>query len=113
MTRESKWKLIPAKDTKHVSLHHQNTCKMPGDCSARIYGYHLQKVKANSLIKYLEYIVEHDVFRKDKPTAVINRDVALQKGPKLGKKARRENEIRQKKRQIRNVLNIIESLGVG
>lgn len=110
----SMWKIAIGSD-KEIILYHKNTFETERDHLSEIKGYHLQRdVSKDSVVAYLEYIVEHDFFRilnpiHNKPKKEVP---PPRKGTRRYKREQRRIEKCAKKRAIRNVLSIIESLHI-
>ena len=111
----SKWKIALDKNNDMV-LYHKNDFETPNDCMSPIVGYHLQgDVKKNSIISYLNYIIEHDYFRMVNPVAIPRKMVIPpppKKGTKRYRKEQKKNAQLQKKYAVKNVLNLIDSLRI-
>ncbi len=109
----SKWKITLDND-KNMILYHKNEFKKPGDEFSEVLGYHLQgDVCKNSILSYLEYVIEHDYFRMMHPIRIPKvKKVSspARKGTKRYKSEQRRNEKKQRKQAIRNVLELIDSL---
>lgn len=109
---KSQWKIVLDKNDKMV-LYHNNSFRPKNGETSKIKGYHLQKdVREDSIVKYLEYIVEHDYYRMLNP-AYIN---AKKKAPKH-KKGTNSCKIAKKKQArydrgyaIKRVRDLIDSL---
>lgn len=112
----SKWKIAVGND-RQITLYHQNTFETERDHLSEIKGYHLQHdVTKDSVVEYLNYIVEHDYFRMLNPVYNKPRKKKESPPPRKGtrryKSEQRRIEKYERKRAIRNVLNIIESLNI-
>ena len=109
----SMW-LIAHDGDKNLVLYHKNEFKRAGDEFNPICGYHLQRdAKANKIVDYLEYIIEHDYFRMLHPVQAPNKKKTSppKKGTRRYRSEQRRNEKKERKQAIRNVLNLIDSLG--
>lgn len=96
-TGRNVWIIVNAQNSVSIELYHRNTQIRDSDSESRIPGFHKQKVYANRILDYVKYISEHDGIG----TNPIKRGA---KGYKLYKAA-------QKKRSVKNVLDLIDSLG--
>ena len=112
---KSKWKITLDENYKIV-LYHKNDFTTNKDHLSVISGYHLQgDVLKDSIIAYLQYIVDHDYFRMVNPLYIPqNKKVSSppKKGTKRYKKSQRKLEKNERKKAIKNVLNLIDSLGM-
>ncbi len=109
----SKWKLALDKNNRIV-LYHKNDFTTNKDCLSEISGYHLQgDARRKSIVDYLQYIIEHDYYRMLNPVYIPNKKKESpppRKGTKRYKREQRKVEKYERKRAIKNVLSIIESL---
>ncbi|MBR5140667.1 MAG: hypothetical protein IKV16_06380 [Clostridia bacterium] len=109
----STWRIV-AGDEGEALLYHKNEL-LGGDGSGRfICAFHLQRVKMESVIEYLDYIVKHDRFRMNNPLVLVKKK---EKHPP--RKGTRRYEAQQKrlakekrKSAIQSVLALIDSLSV-
>lgn len=112
---KSKWKIALDKKNRLV-LYHKNDFTTNKDHLSEISGYHLQgDVLRNSIIAYLQYIVDHDYFRMVNPLYIHqNKKVSPppKKGTKRYRKSQRRIEKNERKKAIKNVLDLIDSLGM-
>lgn len=112
---KSKWKIALDKKNRLV-LYHKNDFTTNKDHLSEISGYHLQgDVLRNSIIAYLQYIVDHDYFRMVNPLYIPqNKKVSPppKKGTKRYRKSQRRIEKNERKKAIKNVLDLIDSLGM-
>lgn len=101
----SEWKAYPGKNSRYV-LYHRNT---QGDTS----GYHLQTDRYKDVMELLKYIDRHDNFRLDNPLPEPKKKKAPpKKGTKRYRAAERRRKERKRRKDIRNVLNLIDSLAL-
>ena len=108
----SEWRIALDKNDRIV-LYHKNDFKTDRDHLSEIKGYHFQgDVRHDSIVKYMEYIVDHDYFRMLNPVyAPRKKEITPpQKGSKRYKSAQKRFKKFERKREIRNVLNLIDSL---
>ena len=107
----SKW-IVTVSPSGRTQLYHKNTKALPSDEQSFVPGYHYQHVQRGSLMEYLEYINEHDFYRNRHPE-MMNKSNAKKAPPKKGTKRWRKEQAKlksiERKRSIRNVLNIIDS----
>ena len=112
---QSKWKIALDKNNK-IILYHKNDFTTAKDHLSKISGYHLQgDAQRNSIVDYLQYIVDHDHFRMLNPVYIPkqnNEAVPPRKGTKRYRSAQRKIKKIEHKKAIRNVLCLIESLNV-
>lgn len=64
ITPYSEWKVVSGKN-KRKSLYHKNECDSPNTVS-KIKGYHYQSFRVINLEQVIDYIIEHDKYRKAK-----------------------------------------------
>lgn len=109
----SKWKIALDKKNRIV-LYHKNDFTTDKDHLSEISGYHLQgDVRRNSIVAYLQYIVDHDYYRMLNPVYIPQKKKESpppRKGTKRYKSAQRRIKNYERRRAIKNVLNLIESL---
>lgn len=99
----SQWKAYPGKDNRYV-LYHRNT---KGDTN----GYHLQTDRYKDVMELLKYVDHHDQFRLDNPLPEPKKKKAPpKKGTKRYRATERRNKEKKRRQDIRNVLNLIDSL---
>ncbi len=67
MSPLSMWMIVLSPDNEHTCLYHKNFFDTEGTNLSSITGYHLQNVSKNSIVEYLEYILEHDKYRRQHP----------------------------------------------
>lgn len=109
----SKWKIALDKKNRIV-LYHKNDFATEKDHLSEISGYHLQRdTRKNSIVAYLQYIVDHDYYRMLNPVHIPKqkKESPPRKGTKRYKSAQRRIEKYERRKAISNVLNLIESLG--
>lgn len=112
-TPYSRWRIVPAEGRQGFALYHKNTFETKHDNESTVPGYHLQKVRKNSVQSYLEYIVRHEDYRMTHPVFVRpEKKEPPRKGTKQYKKQQKKAERRARKQSIINVLNLIDSLSV-
>ena len=112
----SKWKIVPCSYGQSIELYHKNTFKTEQDDYSAVPGYHYQSVIKESIIDYLDYVVQHDAFRrfnpvkppKNKTTPAVK--PAPRKGTKRYQKAQKHAKRVARSQSIKNVLSIIDSL---
>ncbi len=110
---QSKWKISLNKHNKIV-LYHKNTFKAVWDQFSEIPGYHLQgDVKKESVVEYLKYIIDHDRYRTINPLDIHKKKTSAppKKGTKRYKSNQRKLKYYERRKAIRSVLDIIDSLG--
>lgn len=111
----SKWKIALDKKNRIV-LYHKNDFTTDKDHLSEISGYHLQgDARRNSIVAYLQYIVDHDYYRMLNPVYIPEKkkdSPPPRKGTKRYKSTQRRIEKYERKRAIKNVLNLIESLNI-
>lgn len=64
VTPYSEWKVVSGKN-KRKSLYHKNECDSPNTVS-KINGFHYQSIRVINLEQVIDYIIEHDKYRKSK-----------------------------------------------
>lgn len=110
-TPHSSWMIITNGKKHKMFLYHQNAENFPNERSL-IPGYHSQHFQSNTILGYMEYIVEHDGYRlhhkyhmKNKPEPSPPR-----KGTKRYKKLQRKIKRDKRRAEQRNVYRIFEEL---
>ncbi len=84
------WKIITKGVNNVVMLYHKN--QYDGEEESVIPGYHRQKVFRTSLVKYMEYIAGHDIFRELNPL-----DQGKKKSKRNSTYDRRQSSVGKKK----------------
>jgi len=111
----SKWKIALDKKNR-FALYHKNSFTTEKDHLSEISGYHLQSdARRNSIVAYLQYIVDHDHFRMLNPAYIPKKKKESsppRKGTKRYRSAQRRIEKYKRKKAIKNVLDLIESLNI-
>lgn len=62
-TPHSEWRIIINGKAKKLFLYHKNSYKKPEAIPSIVADFHSQAIRKESIIGYLQYIVEHDTFR--------------------------------------------------
>ena len=96
-TGRNMWIIVHARNGMSIELYHQNTQIRNSDSKSRIQGFHKQNIYENRILDYVKYIADHD----GRGTNPIKKGA---KGYKLYKAT-------QKKLAVKNVLDLIDSLG--
>lgn len=99
----------------------QNTEFRASDAASAIRGYHNQHIRFQSLLQYFTYITSHDAYRMhhpEAPRAALTKKPPKQKEPpRKGTKRWHKEQTRrraaERRRAIRNVLELIDSLDAG
>ncbi len=112
----SKWKIALDKKNRIV-LYHKNDFTTSKDRLSQISGYHLQgDARRNSIVAYLQYIVDHDYYRMLNPVYIPEKKKKESPPPRKGTKRYKSNQRRiekyERKKAIKNVLDLIESLSI-
>lgn len=102
-------------------LYHKNTEFRASDAASAIRGYHNQRISFKSLLQHFTYITSHDAFRMhhpEAPRAALAQNPPKQKEPpRKGTKRWHKEQTRrraaERRRAIRNVLALIDSLDSG
>lgn len=103
ISRKDKWMVIEKGSPAEFELYHKN--KKKSREKTEIPDYHRQKVDTVSIAGHLEYIVEHDIYRKRHPLYVPPR-----KGTRRYRAMMQRNKTQKCKQEIENVLKLIERL---
>lgn len=107
----SQWKILP--DGNKMVLYHKNTINK--DTAGPVPGYHLQWVRQETIMDYLEYIRDHDYYRNIHPVHIPHKkknSPPPQKGTKRYRKERTKAAKKARRQSINNVLNLIDSLHI-
>lgn len=108
-TVNEQWIIIFDDEKNCLKLFHHNTFET-GKPSP-IPHYHCQKFDSDTICGYLNYIVEHDKFRKGRPVRIKqNKPKKAQKGTKRYKKEQEKRARQQHRYAVKNVLDLIDSL---
>ena len=98
---------------KNVDVEYIGAFETPRDMDCLIPGYHIQKAKKSNILGYFKYIVEHEYYRMTYPACPPQRAKKRQpprKGTKRYKNQKRREARYERKRAIKNVLNMIDYL---
>ena len=114
-TPTSNWIILACGKKNHLFLYHKNTQFHPKETQdCLIPGYHSQAIRKKTICGYLEFIVSHDKFRYTNPLDLPKMPKcvppAAQKGTKRWRKEQRNNSLRKRRWEIRNVLDLIDGL---
>ncbi len=105
------WKILFDENDNCLRLYHKNVFET--DKPTLIPYYHDQKFTCDTVSGYLDYIIKHDEFRNANPVRIKKRKPKKpHKGTKAWDKLQKKNKRMQKKREIRSVLNLIDSLKI-
>lgn len=63
-TPESRWRIIVSGKAKKIFLYHKNTYEKKEKIPSVVPGYHSQAIRCTTIVGYLEYIIDHDVYRR-------------------------------------------------
>lgn len=107
-TPRSEWQIIH--DGKRTRLYHRNVLhnnKRPNDL---IPGFHDQKVTLPSLVRYCEYIIDHDYYRMLNPMYAKAVKTPPMKGTKRYRKEQKKAAQCVRSKAISNVYRLIDAL---
>lgn len=108
----SKW-IVIVTPTGKTALYHRNTKTLKNEAPSAVAGYHDQRVSFDTIMEYLEYIKSHDHYRNIHPEHISVKRAEKappRKGTKRWRNAQRKLKDQERRRSIRNVLNMIDSL---
>ena len=63
-TPRSKWRIIVSGKANKLFLYHKNTYQKYENIPSIVPGYHSQATRSKTIIGYLEYIIQHDIYRR-------------------------------------------------
>lgn len=63
-TPRSKWRIIVNGKANKLFLYHKNTYHKYEEIPSIVPGYHSQATRSMTIVGYLEYIVQHDIYRR-------------------------------------------------
>lgn len=63
-TPRSKWRIIVNGKANKLFLYHKNTYQKYEEIPSIVPGYHSQATRSKTIVGYLEYIVQHDIYRR-------------------------------------------------
>ena len=107
-TPMSNWKIIVNGQKHNIFLYHKNTSKV--ETPSMVKGYHSQCVRSDTILGYLNYIAEHDKFRKQHPLIVTTKKEPPRKGTKRWRKEEKRKKRSKRRQEIRRVYELIEAL---
>lgn len=108
-TVHDKW-LILASGENNYALHHKN--KYDGENSDSVPGYHNQHFWGIGIMEMMKYISEHEWYRMIHPLHIKHEKAPPRKGTKRWISQQRTQKKKERKKQIRNVLDLIDSLAI-
>jgi len=111
-TPHSHWRLILNEGNEAFSLYHENSYESKRDADSAVPGYHLQRVCKGSVQGYLEYVVEHERYRRMNPLYIREQKQLPRKGTKRYKKQQAKAERYARRKAIARVLTLIDGLNV-
>ena len=107
-THYSKWKVLISNNKDVLELHHKNSFEKEHDNS--VPGYHRQNYVSDSIIGYMEYITNHEYYRMYNPVPVFTKKEPPKKGTKRWNKQQKVIKKKERRHEIQNVMNLIDSL---
>lgn len=110
-SHSSRWKVLASDNRNVLELHHENSFK--NDYSDSVKGYHKQKFTSDSVLGYFDYIINHDYYRMLNPLNTSIPKKPPKKGTKRYKNQQKYLAMKERKRKIWNVVNLIDSLSAG
>lgn len=110
-THHSKWIILVSNNKNSLELHHQNSYQKEHEDS--VPGHHKQSHSSNSILGYMEYINEHEHYRMLNPLHIVTKKEPPKKGTRRYRGLQKAMARKERKKQIRNVLNLIDSLSGG
>lgn len=111
ISRSGKWKIIVNGRNHQIWLYHKNTY---GSISkSMIPGYHSQNVRCDSLMGYMNYIVEHDLYRDANPLYEHQKHPNSPVGSKKWKNDQRRAKEMRRRMSINYVLNMLNTMAAG
>lgn len=109
-TPRSKWKIVAAGKANKLALFHWNTRGIEDPLSP-FPNYHRQKVHKDTIVEYLEDIVEHDYFRMRSPLQPVSKKKEKpRKGTRRWKAQQKKEKKIAKRAAIRNVYALLEAI---
>lgn len=63
-TPRSKWRIIVNGKAHKLFLYHKNTYHKNEEIPSIVPGYHSQAIRSKTIVGYLEYIIDHDIYRR-------------------------------------------------
>ena len=100
-------RMIPALGANSTTKNDLHPGKRSSDL---LTAYHDQKVSYSKLLKYLNYIIEHDYYRMLNPIYPVQHKAPPVKGTKRYRKQLKQQKKQARKDAVRNVLTLIDSL---
>lgn len=64
ITPRSEWRIIINGKAKKLFLYHKNTYEKFEKIPSIVPGYHSQAARSETIVGYLEYIIQHDIYRR-------------------------------------------------
>ncbi len=111
ISMSGKCKIIVNGRKHYIWLYHKNNSGVKyGDF---VPGYHSQKIRSNTLMGYMNYIVEHDIYRGENPLYKSQKKGNTVKGSKKWKKEQRHADRMRMLRSIQYVDALLESMASG
>ncbi len=107
-TPYSNWKIIVNGQKNFIFLYHRNTYGRLTNKKELVSGYHSQSVRRNTLIEYLMYIAEHDMYKLSS-SYYEKKKSESKKGKKINKQKKRKQKRREHYQRTMNVLALLEN----
>lgn len=111
ISKSGEWKIVVDGDENLIRLYHRNHHWTKE--RSLILGYHRQYISSDTLMGYMKYIVNHDMYREENPLYKHLVDSKTVKGSKRWKKNQQKAERVRKSRRIRYVNAILDSISLG
>lgn len=111
ISKSGKWKIIVNGRQHQIWLYHKNTNKRSS--VGMIKGYHSQKVRCDSLMGYMNYIVEHDHYRDKNPLYEHQMHPNSPVGSRKWKSDQRRAKEVRRARSISYVMDLLNNMAVG
>lgn len=115
----SQWR-VTVSPSGTTMLYHKNTEFRASDAASAIRGYHNQRIRFQSLLQHFTYITSHDAYRmhhRERPARPYEKAAEAKGPPERAQKRWHKEQTRrraaERRRAIRNVLALIDSLDVG
>ncbi len=108
-SRQDRWKVIVNGKRHHIFLYHRNTKISLTPERTLVPGFHSQKAISQTILGYMKYISEHDEYVEELTKAHKKKSKPVKGTKRYWKMVRREKKSVRRK-QIRNVLGLIERM---
>lgn len=111
ISRSGRWKIIVNGHKHPIWLYHKN--RWQSNAEEMIPGYHTQRIHCSTLMEYMNYIAEHDLYRERDPLFEWQKHPDTVRYSKKWKKEQKRASKMQRTQRIRYVNELLDGLKTG